>query len=384
MGLAASQARALLLVARKSDLEYRSQCISQRKMVLAQQTEQIAKDYSNKISNRKLLFAFNLDASSSETIGEDFTYSSLCAQNPGFVGQYRITNSRGDVIVSSYNEIPKTEKYAPVYTLVKNGDIQYSSEPIYTQTTDAQLKEKVELYAKSFDESGKETYVKVQNVDGTKIDDAKINVLGTAADGSASYSSNSVFTKTGDNYSLNDGVTLFTKTTSTSPITSTTNDASAYGDGYSFVQTGYKKVYEDPVQQSDGYYSADGKKYIVCPDINSTNYFQNGLRTGAFLLQQATTVEVKDTNGTPVGEQTTWETIPWQGSSVTQDVLDTSDDGKAESEYESKLAVIKCQDQKLDMELKQIETQHKAAETELDAIKDVINKNIEKTFKIFA
>ena len=50
MGLAASQARALLLVARKSDIEYRMQCLTQRKMVLAMQTEQIARDYSAKIN----------------------------------------------------------------------------------------------------------------------------------------------------------------------------------------------------------------------------------------------------------------------------------------------------------------------------------------------
>ena len=38
----------------------------------------------------------------------------------------------------------------------------------------------------------------------------------------------------------------------------------------------------------------------------------------------------------------------------------------------------------LDLELKQIETQHKAIETEYDSVKKVIDKNIEVSYKIFA
>ena len=54
MGLAASQARLLLLTSRKSDLEYRAQQITNSIMILAQQTEQVAREYSIKISNQKL------------------------------------------------------------------------------------------------------------------------------------------------------------------------------------------------------------------------------------------------------------------------------------------------------------------------------------------
>ena len=55
MGLALSQARMLLLTARKSDLEYRAQAISQRKINLAMQTEQLANDYSNAMQNLSLI-----------------------------------------------------------------------------------------------------------------------------------------------------------------------------------------------------------------------------------------------------------------------------------------------------------------------------------------
>ena len=56
MGLAASQARLLLLTARKSDLEYRAQQITNSLMILAQQTEEVAREYSVKISNQTIVF----------------------------------------------------------------------------------------------------------------------------------------------------------------------------------------------------------------------------------------------------------------------------------------------------------------------------------------
>jgi hypothetical protein len=54
MGLASSQARMLLLVGRKSDLEYRGQMINQRRMNIAWQTERIAKEYTDAMSNMRL------------------------------------------------------------------------------------------------------------------------------------------------------------------------------------------------------------------------------------------------------------------------------------------------------------------------------------------
>ena len=62
MGLAASQARLLLLTARKNDLEYRAQQITNSQMTLAMQTEQVAREYSIKISNQALFFIDSTDA----------------------------------------------------------------------------------------------------------------------------------------------------------------------------------------------------------------------------------------------------------------------------------------------------------------------------------
>ena len=128
----------------------------------------------------------------------------------------------------------------------------------------------------------------------------------------------------------------------------------------------------------------DGKRYVVAPEVTYQSYFQNGLRNGALTLEQAVKVDQKDVLGNKIGEVTSWKSTPWQGLSIIQDSYDTSDDAQAESDYEAKTAALKAQDQMLDMEIKQIETQHKAVETEWDSVKKIIDGNIDKTFKIFA
>lgn len=65
-------------------------------------------------------------------------------------------------------------------------------------------------------------------------------------------------------------------------------------------------------------------------------------------------------------------------------VLDTSDDAAAESEYNYELAQIEAQDNKLDIELQTLETQHEAVMKEYDSVKQVISNNVDRTFSLFS
>ena len=56
MGLAASQARLLVLTARKSDLEFQSQTINSRRIQLSYKTAEIARAYSEAMNNKKIFF----------------------------------------------------------------------------------------------------------------------------------------------------------------------------------------------------------------------------------------------------------------------------------------------------------------------------------------
>lgn len=53
------------------------------------------------------------------------------------------------------------------------------------------------------------------------------------------------------------------------------------------------------------------------------------------------------------------------------------------TEINLKEEAYQAQDRSLEMELKNIDTQHSAVQTEIDAVKKIIEKNIEATFKTF-
>ena len=198
MCLAASQARLLLLTARKSDLELRAQQITNTEMILAMQTEKIAQEYSNKISNKVTMMQTSTDMN-------DATYNQS--------------------VIMTYEELIKAG-----YTL------QYAN-----------------------------------------------------------------------------------------------------GDAY----------------DNEG---------------NSTAWLQDQIQKGDIIILSATT-----------GEE-----VGITGSSNFYQTYYTEDDDAATAEYESKMAQIQTKEKKLQIDLNQIENQQKACDTEIDSVKKVIEKNIERTFKTFA
>ncbi|MDR1167714.1 MAG: hypothetical protein LBK53_02325 [Heliobacteriaceae bacterium] len=57
---------------------------------------------------------------------------------------------------------------------------------------------------------------------------------------------------------------------------------------------------------------------------------------------------------------------------------------QAEAEYKRDMDKIQSKDKRYDMELKNIDTEHNSLQTEYDSIKAAIDKNIERTFKIYS
>ncbi len=96
MGLAASQARLLLLTARRSDLEYRAQMISQRKIALAMETEQIANEYTRALNNRKLEFTYQIQENNKTTKTVDLSYRELLFGSE--LSNYRVVDQNGNIV----------------------------------------------------------------------------------------------------------------------------------------------------------------------------------------------------------------------------------------------------------------------------------------------
>lgn len=109
---------------------------------------------------------------------------------------------------------------------------------------------------------------------------------------------------------------------------------------------------------------------------------QSNMRDAAWLLEQLKLanlfVQKKDV------ETEQWLDYSYVSSSVFTTVEDNSEVAKAEAEYECTMAEVQGKDKKLDLDLDNINTEHTAVDTEMDSVQNVVDKNIESTFKIFS
>ena len=79
-----------------------------------------------------------------------------------------------------------------------------------------------------------------------------------------------------------------------------------------------------------------------------------------------------------------WQSIIYSNNSNITEVTDDAAVAKAEAEYNRAMNNIENKDKRYDMELKNIDTEHNSLQTEYDSVKSVIDKNIERSFKIYS
>ncbi len=80
----------------------------------------------------------------------------------------------------------------------------------------------------------------------------------------------------------------------------------------------------------------------------------------------------------------TWEGTEFSSTSDMYEIEDTSAIAKAEAEYQKTLYQIQSEDKELDAEIKKLDTEHSALQTEVESIKNVMTKNVEKSFSVFS
>lgn len=181
------------------------------------------------------------------------------------------------------------------------------------------------------------------------------------------------------NDKMQNRILLFQETTATPDSANTqrltyeliTKDYSSGGLGMRVVNKDGKIVapgIPDPL-----YEGTTKDDYILETKIEDPAYLENGLRTGLFFLEKRN-VEAQDG----------WSETAWQGNENIYDSLNTIDDAEAQSEYDKKMARFQHQDKMLELQLKKLENEHKALETEIESVQKVITKNVESSFKTFS
>lgn len=267
MGLTSSQGRLLMLTSRLSDIQLDEILISQRQNQLAWQSEKVAKEYNEKISNTKLVMKVTDYTADKGYSMQDLSYSNMTAMG------YLVTDANSNIYLiqnedGSWN-VPKANG------LISEDQDIFSSDVYYR------------------DAAG--NHYTSQNEEGTLV--AKIKL------------------KNGE------------------------------------------------------------ERYVVKGNelIEDKTKLQNNLMNGVLYVLNTTG---NDTNGTAINQLESNTTVEW--------VQDTSDDAQAESKYNYETARLSRQDNQLDLELKQLETQHEAIIKEIESVEKVIDDNIDRTFKLFS
>lgn len=373
MGLSASQARQLLLTAKRNDLEFRAQQISQQRLVLSSQLEEIATDYENATSNRQMQIRLYTTGETDETQQTvNLTYKTLvsgCAKigdatkvkvadsDYAATTAYTLKNADGAIIVSDLSEIPgisKGDSYYQKYTSYAKASKAADGGQVYYQNDDREYRPLNKIV--ETDDEGDKT---------TRYEDAE---TGLEVKPSRYYAAEE---NDEDDY----------KEMKTKLETGGTYSTDMSGRHYEVTKTGTVKVSSEDANGNMIYQG----EYIVDPNLargstdqygntSSTgpNYLQEMLRNGVYVLEKYNT------------EQKEWNSVSWDSAVGISDRYYTEDDDAAKAKYDRLQNEIQRQDKKLELELDNIETQRSAITTEEESVQKVMDDNIEGTFKTFA
>ncbi len=120
--------------------------------------------------------------------------------------------------------------------------------------------------------------------------------------------------------------------------------------------------------------------YFVCPDVNDADFLEKNLREGNFMF-----VDFNMKNIVKFDESE-WNKMLYSDSRLTcflSDVDDKTDDNEAQTLYDKRLKEFHHADKLMECELKRLETEHNALETEIESVQKVIKDNVEASFKTF-
>lgn len=324
MGLAASQARFLNLTARKTNIEYEAQQINQQRTTLANQS---ATTY-----NQMLTLSVPTPPSEAafQTIQYNFTYGG---------DSYSISQVTGK---DSKATVLATRTYVDNYVMK-----EASSSDDYTGDL---IEKRADGYY-----LGSTKLKSLQNADDTDVAAARADIV------------KGINKKLGTNYNENGSDIYYVNVSSDkTPV-------------YRY----YLKSQVEVSRQNEEKAPAIG--YVAGSE---TKYEQTAF-SGAELVRDANNRIVSITHNNLGGKALSVTSITVKDTVAYEDAYN-------EYEYQTYLyqqkmeqinaqtSVIQAQDKKLELRLKQLDTEQNAIKTEMDSVSNVVKKNVEDTFKIFA
>lgn len=373
MGMSASQARLLSITARLTDNENSGQNISYQKIQLADKMDQINAAYLEALKATKLTVLTGFNAS--EEVYTDISYSVLTGYNTVLAGkQYVVTDKDGKVLVT--DEIAKAYESG-------NGDVnKYLAALGYSQadiditknTTGGEDSDPDKLLAQ---QKIHEAWDKYLTSVGLHFEDEEHGLdFGYHTLGEGYFNGYPTYTLDGETVPLNyEGTTPEQRQLYDYAVALT---EAYYGDSNSAeLKTAATPENQGYIQylmnifnriQQTGYYTEDDPNTT----IKDNAWFEDQLRKGELQLEYYSSADKK------------FISTSIDSDSAIQEVEDEREIALVEQQYKMDMADAEQKDNKFDLELKKLDTEHNALQTEYDAVKGVIDKNVEKTFNIFS
>lgn len=362
MGMAASQARYLSLTARKTNTEYEGQQVNQQRTALANQsaglfnqmlalevpTPPMATDYS------KTVYTFT-DTSTSEQISLDSIYKNPVKE--GFAQEtYTISGStkKASVLSNTGNIVSSGDSASRYHISLKEDNTSYQ---ISVNGGTA------------------------MSIYGPKQYDGLTSYF-AAADKAGGNTDESTYPKEGDYYFkyTNPQTQVEYYIPATGPEM-TVEDLIAQGEADGSLKTFSAQSYE-----KDDYFHIDDAIMTTASDgtgrydyisFYPDDQYVGGSRESGQLVENAKRVTCKLT------QQTIQDDAAYDAAMETYTAKKSTYE-KTVQDINSKTTIIQQQDKTLELHLDQLDTEQQAIQTEMDAVKKVIDKNIEETFKTFA
>lgn len=127
-----------------------------------------------------------------------------------------------------------------------------------------------------------------------------------------------------------------------------------------------------------------GKNFVILNDtlLNSKEWIKYALESGAVTLEQ---VRYNENPESETGlKNHEWKSMIFSAASDISSIEDEKAVTLAEAKYNKTIKDIEHKDKQYDMDLKRLDTEHNALQTEYDSLKSVIQKNQERSFKTFS
>ena len=378
MGMSASQARLLSLTARLSDNEHSGQNISYAKIRLANQTEQANKDYLNALKATKLtvLTGFN----GSDEIYTDISYALMTGYNTiANNTQYVVTDKKGKVLVTQ--QLAKAFEAGNGNLNVFLAQMGYSQSNIDIKESGASGTEADHALAykavhEAWDQYLTSVGLHIGEDEEHGLDFGFTSFSNTPFDGYPTYTLTDLNTGAQETKALNyegtnkeqrdfyDYATALTEAYYGKSASAEILKTAATPENIGYINY-LKNIFQK--MASSGYYTELSENKT----LKDNAWFEEQLRQGNLQLEMFSAVERGFVSTSIDSDQSI------------QEVTDERKIALVEQDYKNKLASLEAKDNKYDLELRKLDTEHKALETEYNVLKDIIKNNVDKSFKTF-